>query len=151
MVIIMVVVDLSTLTFIIITRSTITIKTKEIPLTALITTSIKGISILLVKVEVAHQHHKLIADQELRRLIGHQQDLQHHSQGEQKAELHHRTELHHRIELQHQTELQHRTDPHHLTKPQHQGLAGHQHHKQIDHRQTDLLEQDHHRHRALQV
>ena len=72
-------IHLSTLMSIIVTLSTITIITKEIPLTVLITMSIKEISILLVKVVLAHQHHRLVVDQELRPPTGRQQSLQHTS------------------------------------------------------------------------
>ena len=141
MVVIMVVVmaiHQSTSMSIIVTRSTITIKTQEIPLTVLVTMSIKGISLPLGKVELAHQQHKLAADQELRPLTGHQQSLQHHSRGEPKAEL------------QRLIELQHLTDPLRLH------LIGHQHHKQKDHHRRVhqiglLLQLDHRHHRALLV
>jgi len=128
---------LSTLMSIIVTLSTITIKTKETPLTVLITTSIRGISILPVKGAHAHQHRKLVVDQGLRLPTGRQQNLQHH-QDEPKVETHHLIK------------------PHHLTELRRHRLAGHQRRRQIDlHHQTDLLPQidhpHHHAHLALAV
>ena len=111
MVVIMVVVviHLSTLMSIIVTLSTITIKTKETPLTVLITTSIRGISILPVKGARAHQHHKLVVDQELMLLTGRQQNLQLH-QDVPKVGPHLLIEPHHRV---HQIDLLHQDHLHH--------------------------------------
>ena len=136
-------IHLSTLMSIIETLSTITIKTKEIPLTVLIITSIKEISTLLVKGAHAHLHRKPVVDQVLQLPTGPQQNLQHH-QDEPKVETHHLIEPQHLIK------------PHHLIGLQHRRLADHQHHKQIDHHhQAGLhLRRDHlhhHAHQALAV
>ena len=127
---------LSTLMSIIETLSTITIKIKEIPLTVLITMSIKGISILPAKGVHAHQHRKGVADQVLQLITGRQQNLQHH-QDEPQAEPQHLIGVLHLISPQPPIELQ----------------ASHQHHRQIDrHHQIDLLPQiDHHHHHALRA
>ena len=148
MVAIMVVVGihLSTSMSIIVTLSTITITTKEIPQTVLITTSIKGISILLVKVAHAHRHHKLAVDQELQLPTEHRLNLQHH-QDEPKVAPQHLIELHHL------TKPLHRIEPHHhLTELQHRHLADHQHHKQGRHHRAGLLlRRDHLHHHAHQA
>jgi hypothetical protein len=117
--------------------ATITIITKEIPLTRLITISIKGISILLVKGDHAPQHHKLVADQGLQLPTGRQQNLQHH-QGEPKVEPHHLI------------------GPPHLIERQRRRLAGHQHHKQDHHHRVHqighhLHHRDHPHHHALRA
>ena len=123
-------IHLSTLMSIIATLSTITITTKEIPLTVLITTSIKGISILLAKEAHAHQRHKLVVDQELMLLTGRQQNHQHHQDAP-------------------------KVEPLLLIEPHHRNPADHQHHNQQDphHRahQIDLLHQDHLHHQGLRA
>lgn len=145
MVIIMVVVMailLSTLISIIVTLITITIGTKEIPLTALITILVKGILILLEKAGHVHQLLRLVVEQELQQATGLQQNLQHHQGVPKVAPLH-------------PIERLHLIGPLHLIEPLHRHRAGHQHQKQQGHHhrvhQIGLLHRDPLHHHALQA
>lgn len=72
--------------------------------------SIKEISILLAKVVHAHQHPRLVVDQELMLLTGRQQNLRQH-QGEPEVATHRLIEPHHRNPADRQHHNQ--QDPHH--------------------------------------